>query len=94
MTLFRAGERGFAAAVSQLVYANPFLPERIAGEREALGDEFSDEGAVWSTDPQRDVKGAPTGVDRRNVVRIQEKVEALVAELRAACAKRHATRDG
>ena len=48
--LFRDEERRFAAAVSRIAYDNPFAPERIESERVALGDGFSDSGAVWSPD--------------------------------------------
>ena len=40
MALFAAGQRSFAEAVSELVYCNPFLPERIECERRALGEDF------------------------------------------------------
>src|SRR5689334_10141778 len=41
-------DRAFAAAVSRLVYCNPFLPERITAEREALGAEFVEGDLVWN----------------------------------------------
>ena len=37
MPLMTNDERGFAEAVSELVYCNPFLPERMVLERRALG---------------------------------------------------------
>jgi DNA-binding NtrC family response regulator len=48
MALMTARERGLATAISRLVYANPFLPERIEAEREALGPDFKPAGPVWS----------------------------------------------
>src|SRR5262245_19419719 len=36
-----------AMAISQLAYCNPFLPERIECEREALGPEFVPRGTLW-----------------------------------------------
>ena len=41
-------DRAFASAVSRLVYCNPFLPERITAEREALGTEFVEGDLVWN----------------------------------------------
>ncbi len=48
--LFRAEERRFASAVARIAYDNPFSPERIESERQALGSRFSDSGSVWSPD--------------------------------------------
>ncbi|UCF33811.1 MAG: sigma-54-dependent Fis family transcriptional regulator [Phycisphaerales bacterium] len=41
-------ERRFAASIAKLIYGNPFLPERIAREREALGDAFDESMADWN----------------------------------------------
>ncbi|MCC5806425.1 MAG: sigma-54-dependent Fis family transcriptional regulator [Opitutales bacterium] len=38
----------FAEAVGRLVYANPFLPERIRWEREALGAAYKDRPEPWN----------------------------------------------
>ena len=49
-------ERAFLQAVSKLAYCNPFLPERVALEREALGPNFVPGEPVWSlpvADPER-----------------------------------------
>jgi transcriptional regulator with AAA-type ATPase domain len=48
MTIFSAENRSFAETLSRLVYANPFLPERIELERQALGEEFDPSPPVWS----------------------------------------------
>ena len=40
-------EREFLRIVSKLAYCNPFLPERVALEREALGTEFVEGEPVW-----------------------------------------------
>lgn len=37
-----------AKLISRLTYCNPFLPERIALERELLGSNFVPSGAVWN----------------------------------------------
>src|SRR5580692_2694108 len=54
MSVFSARDRHLLASVAGLGYANPFLPERIAFEKAALGREFQPAGPVWSvsvTDP-------------------------------------------
>jgi transcriptional regulator with AAA-type ATPase domain len=48
---FSPEDRRFAQAVARVNAANPFLPERIAAEREALGDAFVEAGADWNTRP-------------------------------------------
>lgn len=50
--LFATSEdRAFAASVRRLNLSNPFLPERIEGERAALGEEFRNTGAEWNKLP-------------------------------------------
>ncbi len=48
-------DRRFADAVARLNATNPFLPERIAHERAALGDEFAPLGAEWNKLPPQAV---------------------------------------
>jgi hypothetical protein len=67
-------ERAFARDVARLVYANPFLPERIEAERAALGGEFVATGTLWHT--RADVDESP------NVVRLNEKTGAVLQALR------------
>src|SRR5262245_17460353 len=55
MGLFTSQTRAGAEALSRLSYANPFLPERIACEREVLGGDFVPATAVWSVRADRDV---------------------------------------
>ena len=47
-------DRTLAQAISRLAYCNPFLPERIAYERQALGGDFVPGGTLWhaSGDPE------------------------------------------
>ncbi len=51
MAFLRSEEKAFAGAISRLAYCNPFLPERIACEREALGEDFVPLSSVWSVQP-------------------------------------------
>jgi DNA-binding NtrC family response regulator len=70
-------ERSFLRAVSRLAFCNPFLPERVDCEREALGADFVEGEPVWSLpvdEPER---------PRANVWRIVEKLEPLVEQLQA-----------
>lgn len=76
MALLNAVNRRFLAAVSGLLYSNPFLPDILAVEREALGKDFVDEGPVWSmlvSDPDR---------VRANTWRVVERLQPVLKELR------------
>jgi hypothetical protein len=75
MALLSGPERVFAGTVARLAYANPFLPERIALERAALGDEFVDTAPVWTVRVDRDVQNP-------NVARLGARVGDLAAALR------------
>src|SRR5882757_4506905 len=57
MRLFTADERTLATDIAALVYANPFLEERITHEKRILGDEYVETGPYWSLlpDAKRDV---------------------------------------
>jgi hypothetical protein len=48
MSLLTAAERTFLQAVADVAYCNPFLPERLAAERQALGAEFVASAAQWN----------------------------------------------
>lgn len=75
MAIFSAEDRKFADTLSRLAYANPFLPERMELEREALGSEFDDPSAVWSR--QEGLAG-----DRPNVRKLAARVEPLADKIR------------
>jgi DNA-binding NtrC family response regulator len=49
--LFSPIDRQFAEAVQRVNASNPFLPERIAAERAALGSAFEESGRDWNTRP-------------------------------------------
>jgi hypothetical protein len=48
MAILSPEERTFLTSVTRVSYANPFLPERIDCEREALGAEFDESHANWN----------------------------------------------
>ncbi|MHC5108326.1 MAG: sigma 54-interacting transcriptional regulator [Planctomycetota bacterium] len=73
--LLTTAERRFAESVVRLTYGNPFLPERIAYEREALGAEFDASEAEWNL--HGDVLA-----DHPNVSRLREGCEQLITALR------------
>ena len=80
MSLLRPAERRFLTAISRLTYENPFTPERIRHEREALGDRFLEADAVWSYRPE-------AGPERANIGRLVEQVEPMAADLRDRLAR-------
>lgn len=49
--LFTPTDRRFSEAVRRMTSSNPFLPERIAAERAALGEAFQEREADWNTRP-------------------------------------------
>jgi DNA-binding NtrC family response regulator len=70
-----SSQRALLEAISRLVYANPFLPERVECERAVLGAEFIAGEPVWSY-------RAEHPEPRENVWRIQARLEPLIEELR------------
>src|SRR6185369_12807701 len=68
-------ERQFVGCIARLVYTNPFLPERIEGERTALGEAFIPGDRVWNAlaDPARELS---------NVVQIGDRADALALSVR------------
>jgi len=80
MLSLSASQRAFLETISRLGYSNPFLPERVEWEMEALGLDFVEGDAVWSQpveDPER---------PRANVARIVARLELLAGQMRAALA--------
>ena len=73
---FDPDDKHFVKLLRQLATGNPFLPERIDYERQALGDDFvTPRTSVWSKQVRVD-RYSP------NVARLAEKAEALVGTLR------------
>jgi transcriptional regulator with AAA-type ATPase domain len=81
MAFLTSAERAFLRAASDLVFSNPFLPDRIRHERAALGAEFAEAEPVWSfsiAEPER---------RRSNVWRIAARLEELCPRLRRKLAE-------
>ncbi|HKE26066.1 MAG TPA: sigma 54-interacting transcriptional regulator [Bryobacteraceae bacterium] len=76
MAFLSGQQASFLRAVSQLAYANPFLPECVEWERAVLGSEFVEGEPVWS----RQVKD-PDG-PRANVWKIAERLAPVADQLR------------
>jgi len=74
MSVFTTAERRFSEAIARLAFCNPFLPERIAWERAALGDEFDERYADWNLDPEQELSP--------NVARLTNRGEAVLAAVR------------
>jgi hypothetical protein len=75
MPFLNTQSRAFLTAVSQLAYANPFLPEWVEFERAILGDAFAAGEPVWSQrvhDPEE---------PRANVRRVAERLELQAGKL-------------
>jgi hypothetical protein len=71
--LLDPGDRVLAEAISRLAYCNPFLPERIECERQALGAEFVAGGTLWH------VSGEPEPAP--NVGALRQRAETLTERL-------------
>jgi DNA-binding NtrC family response regulator len=74
MRLFDASEREAATDFAALVYANPFLEERITHERRILGDENAPGQPYWSLQPDANREATITAISAR--------CDALVETLR------------
>jgi DNA-binding NtrC family response regulator len=75
-SLFNAADRRFGEAARRMTASNPFLPERIAAERAALGADFHENEAEWNT-------RRPTPTPSRNNTRLTERCEEITVRARA-----------
>ena len=75
MSLLTRNERSFLDAVSALTNCNPFLPERIALERTALGPDFVADKADWNLHIE-------SAGEHPNISRLLERAERIARELR------------
>jgi DNA-binding NtrC family response regulator len=79
LSFLGTADRTLAEAISRLAYCNPFLPERIDYERQALGAAFVPGGTLWHA--TGDPEPPP------NVFTIRERAEALCDRLAARLAE-------
>ncbi len=75
MQLFTADERRLAESIAALAFANPFLDERTAHEREIVGDAYITSQPYWSLLPDLERKS--------NIDRIAVLCEAFLQSLHA-----------
>ncbi len=75
MGIFTTEQRRFTQSISDMVYGNPFVPERIDYERQALGDDFAETPRVWSL-----LAGAES--ERANLAKLVDRIEPLAETLR------------
>ena len=88
MALFSRSERSFVESVAALAHCNPFLPERIALEKRALGAAFDAHLADWNLRPLGEE-------DHPNVARLLARCETVLrqAQSRLAGLRQDAPRD-
>ena len=80
MALFSTADQQFLEAVARVAFANPFLPDRIQLEREALGDQFEPARSfVWSRRSDADDV-------QPNLERLAARASAIIDSTRAALA--------
>ena len=77
MPFLKAEDRPFIRAVSKLGFCNPFLPERVEYEKDALGEDFTPGGLVWTPNPD----GTREHV---NLKKITRRTRELADKLRSA----------
>jgi len=75
MAFLEGKERAIVTALARLTAANPFLPERIAHEKEVLGEAFVATRDVWSVD-------ADLGGLNPNLERLERAAAELLGTLR------------
>ncbi len=80
MALMRGKERAIAEAMSRLTHVNPFLPDRIAHEKDVLGSRFVATRQVWNVDTE-------LGGLNPNLGPIDEAVQQLLPTLRERLAQ-------
>jgi hypothetical protein len=73
-------EGAFLQAVADVAYCNPFLPERIACERAALGSDFVTSEAFWN------MRGNDPDTPHVNPLKIAARVAPLLEALRTRLA--------
>ncbi len=53
MSVFSSQDLRFVEAMARLSHGNPFLPDRIDAERQALGRDFDERHALWNLTPDQ-----------------------------------------
>lgn len=72
--MLNASQRRFAEAIARIIECNPFLPDRIDLERDALGKDFVEHNADWNLHPHAHTQ-------TENLDRLQQRARDLLQEL-------------
>ena len=81
MAILNLEERTFLTSVTRVSYANPFFPERIDYEREALGAEFDESHANWN------LLGDDPETHQINTTKIAQRAYPIIAGFQAQLKK-------
>ena len=81
MAILNLEERTFLTSVTRVSYANPFFPERIDYEREALGAEFDESHADWN------LLGDDPESHQINTTKITQRAYPIIAAFQAQLKK-------
>jgi transcriptional regulator with AAA-type ATPase domain len=76
MALLQSTERAFLQAVADVAYCNPFVPDHIAYERQALGSDFVEAEAQWN------MQGNDPHSPHSNPLRLAARVELVLGQIR------------
>jgi transcriptional regulator with AAA-type ATPase domain len=88
MAVIAAAERPFVTAVAQLNYTNPFTPERLALEQQALETDFiAEPDTFWSLTPEQTTQRRP------NLIRILERARQAADDIRQRLLQKHPADD-
>jgi DNA-binding NtrC family response regulator len=88
MALILDSERPFIEAVAKLNYTNPFTPERLALEQQALGADFTAEpDTFWSLTPDQTTQRRP------NLIVLLDRARSAADEIRRRLLQRRAAAD-
>ena len=82
MHLFTPADKMLASDIAALVYANPFLEERMTHERRILGDKHTDSQPYWSLRPDAKREATITAIAARCDTLVQTLRERLRAGVR------------
>jgi transcriptional regulator with AAA-type ATPase domain len=73
--LLKPEDQTYLEIIARINYANPFLPERIQLERDALGDDFDESRANWN------LLGDDPEFQQVNTAKIMEKAYLIITKL-------------
>ncbi|MFM7059412.1 MAG: hypothetical protein ACKO2P_21070, partial [Planctomycetota bacterium] len=88
MALIQDSERPFLQALARLNCTNPFTPERLDLEKQALGADFTAEpDTYWSLTPDQTTQRRP------NLIRLLERARSAADDIRSRLLQRRPATD-